>query len=270
MLTRVVTSRIGALVLALLLAAIAAALVVVYQQNHDSSLQNPHGKVSVLVATQTIDQFTPGNQVVDGKMFRVDKVTPDAAADGAITNPDDLKGLVTRNDVYPGEQLTTNQFQRSQTTSVAVKLHPDQRAIAFPVDASSGLMGQVQAGDHVDVVATFDVMPLDPRGLPLTGAQAIPLTRTIVSDALVLTAPVASSGPSSQTDSAHGPVLTLAIGTNQVNDVLFAQAKGDVWFALRPPGKSQDVGGGVVDVGAVLRGSNDATGNVLRVTGAGR
>jgi Flp pilus assembly protein CpaB len=114
------------------------------------------------------------------------------------------------------------------------------------------------------------VMPLDPRGLPLTGAQAIPLTRTIVSDALVLTAPVASSGPSSQTDSSHGPVITLAIDDNQVNDVLFAQSKGTVWFALRPPGKSQDVGGGVVDVGAVLRGSNKAGGNVLRVTGAGR
>jgi Flp pilus assembly protein CpaB len=270
MLTRVVTSRIGALVIALLLAAAAAALVVVYQQNRDSSLQNPHGKISVLVATQTIDQFTPGNQVVDGKMFRIDKVAPDAAADGAISNPDDLKGLVARNDVYPGEQLTTNQFQKSQTTSVAVKLQPDQRAIAFPVDPSSGLIGQVQAGGHVDVVATIDVMPLDPRGLPLTGAQAIPLTRTIVNDALVLTAPEATSGPASQTDSAHGPVITLAIDDKQVNDVLFAQSKGTIWFALRPPGKSQDIGGGVVDVGAVLRGSNDATGNVLRVTGAHR
>jgi pilus assembly protein CpaB len=270
MLTRVVTSRMGALVIALLLAAAAAALVVVYQQNHDSSLQNTHGKISVLVATQAIDQFTPGSQVVEGNMFRVDKVSPDAAADGAISNPDDLKGLVARNNVYPGEQLTTNQFQRSQTTSIAVKLQPNQRAIAFPVDASSGLIGQVQAGDHVDVVATFDVLPLGPNGLPLTGGQAIPLTRTVVSDALVLTAPAASSGPTSSNDSAHGAAITLAIGTNQVNDVLFAQSKGTVWFVMRPPGKSADIGGGVVDVGAVLRGSNHASGNVLRVTGAGR
>ena len=86
----------------------------------------------------------------------------------------------------------------------------------------------------------------------------------------MLTAPVASSGPSNQTDSARGPVITLAIGVNQVNDVLFAQTKATVWFTLRPPGKSQDIGGGVVDVGAVLRGSNKAGGNVLRVTGAGR
>ena len=130
-------------------------------------------------------------------MFREDKVSADAVADGAITDADQLKGMVARNDVYPGEQLTTNQFQRSDTTNVAVKLQPDQRAIAFPVDPASGLIGQLQSGDHVDVVATFDVLPVGKNGVPLTGAQAIPLTRTIVSNALVLTAPAASSGTTS-------------------------------------------------------------------------
>jgi len=270
MMTRVFTSRLGALGVALVLGVTAVLLVVVYQQNHDSTLQSSNGKVTVLVATRTIPQFTPGNQVVDGKMFRQDTVSADALADGAITNPDVLKGLVARNDVYPGEQLTTNQFQKSDTTSVAVKLAPNQRAIAFPVDPSSGLIGQVQSGDHVDVVATFDVLPLGPNGLPLTGGQAIPLTRTIVSDALVLTAPEATSGPGNGGDSAHGPTITLAIGTSDVNRVLFAQEKGSVWFALRPPGSSQNVGTGIVDVDAVLRGETQARGTVLRVTGAGR
>jgi Flp pilus assembly protein CpaB len=75
-------------------------------------------------------------------MFREDKVSAGAVADGAITDADQLKGMVARNDVYPGE-LTTNQFQRSDTTNVAVKLGPDQRAIAFPVDPASGLIGQL-------------------------------------------------------------------------------------------------------------------------------
>jgi pilus assembly protein CpaB len=270
MMTRVLTSRLGALGVALLLALTAAVLVVAYQQNRDSRAQSATGQVTVLVATRTIPQFTPGSQVVDAKMFRTDKVSADALADGAITSPDTLKGLVARNDVYPGEQLTTNQFQHSDTTSVAVKLQRDQRAIAFPVDPASGLIGQIQAGDHVDVVATFDVLPVGPNGLPLTGAQAIPLTRTIVSDALVLTPPQAGATSGSSSDSAHGPSITLAIDTNEVNAVLFAQEKGSVWFALRPPGSSQDVGSGIVDVDAVLRGVAQARGNVLRLTGAGR
>jgi pilus assembly protein CpaB len=269
MMTRVFTSRIGAFGMAIVLAVAAGALVLVYLANHDSSLQSSSGKVTVLVATRTIPQFTPGNQVVDGQMFRESSVSRDALADGAITDADQLKGLVARNDVYPGEQLTTNQFQRSDTTNVAVKLKADQRAVGFPVDPASGLIGQLQAGDHVDVIATFDVLPIGKNGLPLTGGQAIPLTRTIVSDALVLTAPQPSSGGANGGgDSAHGPSLTLAIGTDDVNRVMFAQQKGAVWFVLRPPGSSQDVGTDVVDVDAVLRGVNSARTSVLRFTGA--
>jgi pilus assembly protein CpaB len=271
MMTRVFTSRFGAAGAAIVLALAAAALVVVYMQNHDTGLKSSNGDVTVLVATRTIPEFTPANQVIDGKMFREDKVSAAAVADGAITDPDDLKGLVARNDVYPGEQLTTNQFQRSDTTSVAVKLQADQRAIAFPVDPASGMIGQLQSGDHVDVVATFDVLPVGKNGVPLTGAQAIPLTRTIVSDALVLTAPQASSTTSGgHGDSAHGPSLTLAIGTDQVNSILFAQQKGSIWFALRPPGSAKDVGDKIVDVDAVLRGVAEARTPVLRLTGANR
>lgn len=271
MMTRVLTSRFGAFGVAAVLALVAAAMVLVYVQKHDTSVQNASGQVTVLVATRTIPQFTPGNQVVDGRMFRESKVSRDALADGAITNPDSLKGLVARNDVYPGEQLTTNQFQRSQTTSVSVKLKPDQRAVSLPVDPGSGLIGQVQSGDHVDVVATFDVLPVGPTGLPITGAQAIPLTRTIVSDALVLTAPAAvAAGGASAADSSHGPDITLAIATADVNRLLFAQAKGQVWFTLRPPGSNVNVGPSVVDVDAVLRGVSSARATVLRLTGANR
>jgi pilus assembly protein CpaB len=272
MMTRVFTSRIGAFGVAGVLAVAAAALVLVYLANHDSSLQSSSGKVTVLVATRTIPQFTPGNQVVDGQMFRESSVSRDALADGAITDPDTLKGLVARNDVYPGEQLTTNQFQRSDTTNVAVKLKADQRAVGFPVDPASGLIGQLQAGDHVDVIATFDVLPIGKNGLPLTGGQAIPLTRTIVSNALVLTAPEAASSSTTghSADSAHGPSLTLAVDTNDVNRVMFAQQKGAIWFVLRPPGSAQDVGPEVVDVDAVLRGVSSARTAVLRFTGANR
>jgi Flp pilus assembly protein CpaB len=189
-------------------------------------------------------------------------VPASATADGAISNPASLNGLVARNDIYPGEQLTSNQFQRSTTTSVAVKLKPDQRAIAFPVDAAAGLTGEVQAGDHVDVVGSFDVIPVGRNGLPITGAQAIALTKTIVSDALVLQAPSASSNAT-----AADAKLTLAINVDDVSRVVFAQQKGNVWFVLRPPGTAANVSSRPIDVGAVLAGTNGAIAPVLRLTG---
>ena len=206
--TRLLSTRFGALAVAALLAVAAVGIVLVYAHKYRSSVDNANGEVSVLVANRAISQYTPGSQVVDGSMFSTRQVPADAAVDGAVSNPDQLKGLVARSDIYPGEQLTTNQFVKSNTTSPTVKLTPDQRAVAFPVDAASGLVGQVQAGDHVDVVATFDVTPIGANGLPLSGAQPIALTKTIVSDALVLDAPPAPSS----TDTGHSdPVLTLAI-----------------------------------------------------------
>jgi pilus assembly protein CpaB len=269
--TRVFSSRFGALGVAAVLAIAAVAVVLVYANNYRHSVNSATGEVTVLVATRPIDQFTPGNQVVDGTMFRTTTVPADARVDGAISNPDQLKGLVAKDNVYPGEQLTTNQFQRSDTTSVAVKLTPDQRAVAFPVDPASGLIGQVQAGDHVDVVATFDVIPVGPTGVPLAGGQPISLTRTIVSDALVLTAPsLGTIGSQGGSNAGRNPVLTLAIGVTDVNHVLFAQQKGTIWFALRPPGTTANVGSNVVDVDSVLRGVAAARTSVLRITGANR
>jgi len=264
--TRLLSTRFGALAVAALLAVAAVGIVLVYAHNYRSSVDSANGEVSVLVANRAIDQYTPGSQVVDGSMFSTRQVPADAAVDGAVSNPDQLKGLVARSDIYPGEQLTTNQFVKSSTTSPTVKLTPSQRAVGFPVDAASGLVGQVQAGDRVDVVATFDVTPIGANGLPLSGAQPIALTKTIVSDALVLNAPAASSS----TDVRSNPVLTLAIDVNDVQRALFAQEKGTIWFALRPPCSAENVKPSVLDVGAVLRGSGAAPGPVLRLTGAGR
>ena len=103
---------------------------------------------------------------------------------------------MARNDVYPGEQLTTNQFVKSDTNSVAVNLKPNQRAIDFPAEPGQGLVGRLQVGDHVDVVANFEVVPVDPAtGLPRQGGQSIPVTKTIAKDVLVLGVPDASDRP---------------------------------------------------------------------------
>ena len=261
--TRILSTRSGALAIAALLALIAAGAVLVYASKYRSSDQSSSGNIKVLVATQTIPQFTPGSQVAQSRMYRVQTVSSSAVVDGAITNPDSLNGLVARNDVYPGEQLTTNQFQRSTTTSVAVKLQPTQRAIAFPVDQASGLIGEVQAGDHVDVVASFDVIPLRHNGLPIPGAQSISLTKTLVNDALVLQAPTAG-----KTGSAGNATLTLAINVNDATRVVYAQQKGNLWFVLRPPGNAANVTTKSMDVGGVLEGANSASAPVMRLLGA--
>lgn len=256
---RVLTTRTGALTLAITLAVAAALLVVAYVKGYQSDVNGRNGEVSVLVANQTIPQLTPGNQVIEATMFRTTTVPKGSLVDGAVTKPDQLKGLVARNDVYPGEQLTTNQFVKSDTTSVSVNLKPNQRAIDFPASPGQGLVGRLQVGDHVDVVANFDVVPIDPAtGLPRVGGQSIPVTKTIAHDVLVLGVPDTSSsdsGSAATADQAKNSVLTLAINVADVQHVVFAQEKGDIYFVLRPPGSSDEVTPVIDDVRSVLRGT---------------
>src|SRR3954452_2027725 len=262
--TRVFNSRIGTLGLAALLAVAAAAIVLVYG-SRSSDNGGGTGQVTVLVANQEIADFTPGNQIADGQMFRSEKFDRDLVADGAVSDPDQLKGLVARDTIYPGEQLTANQFQKSDTTSVAVKLDRDQRAVAFPVDEAQGMVDELQVGDHVDVVGTFDVIPVGPTGLPVAGAQQIQVTRTIAQDVLVLQVPDTSSSARSK-----DKVLTLAIPVDRVQHVIFAQERAEVYFVLRPPGSSKEIPAVIDDVASVLRGATGTPRTVLSKLTGGR
>jgi pilus assembly protein CpaB len=249
--TRLLSTRFGALGLASLLAVAAAILVVVYVKGYQSNVNKSNGEVTVLVANQTIPEFTRGTQVIDAKMYRETTVPSASLVDGAVTNPDQLKGLVARNDVYPGEQITTNQFVKSDTNSVSVQVKSNQRAVDFPVEPGQGLVGRLQPGDHVDVVANFEVVPLNPQtGLPITGGQSIPVTKTIASNVLVMAIPDTSSTDANKTD-----VLTLAIDVNDVQHVVFAQEKGTIYFVLRPPGSADPIPVDKIDdVNSVLTG----------------
>jgi len=92
---RALTTRTGALTLAIILAVAAALLVVVYVKGYQSDVNSQSDGVSVLVANQTIPQLTPGDQVVEATMYRESTVPKSSLVDGAVTDPDQLKGLVS-------------------------------------------------------------------------------------------------------------------------------------------------------------------------------
>jgi hypothetical protein len=70
----------------------------------------------------------------------------------------------------------------------------------------------------------------------------------------VLNSPASDS--STTASKAEDSVLTLAINVDDVQHVVFAQEKGDVYFVLRPPGSSDDVRPVIDDVRSVLRNTN--------------
>jgi len=230
---RIFQSRGGTVVIGGLAALAAAALLLVYLAKYRDSLNNSNESVTVLVATRLIPEGTPGSQVASQHWYKQDEVQRRDLQDGAITDPSQISGKIAGSDVYPGTQLTTTEFGSAPSNSASIKLTGAERAVAIPLDAAHGAIGYVHPGDHVDILAGFNVVPLDKNGVPKQGAQQRPVMKVIAQDIQVLFVPPATS--SSDPTPSNGDILVKLPDATTASEVAFAVDNGKVWLTVRAP-----------------------------------
>ncbi len=226
---RLVSTRRGAIILSLLAAVAAGGMILAYVARYRDSVKSETTPVTVLVASKAIPKGTAGSVIANGGMYTVSTIRQSRLLDGALSDPSSLTGQVAAHDVYPGAQLTASDFASAKST-LAASLAAGQRVVTIPLDAAHGLVGQLQVGDRVDVWAGFNVIPLDARGIPISGAQARPLLRLIVPDVTVVTLSSKAGGGLAGTGNAN---VGLKLTDAQVGKVTFASDNGKIWLALR-------------------------------------
>jgi len=220
--------------IAVALAALAAILTSVYVVNYKRHVQNGEGKVTVLVAARDIPAGTSGADVVDQKMLKEQTVPRKAVVAGAISSPDQLAQYVAAQDVFEGEQVSTRRFTPPTEQGVRAQIKGTQRAYQLPGDPNQLLAGTIQAGDHVDVVGTWE----------LRGGDKV--SRVILRNLLVLRAPSGTSAAATVTSSGSGPEsVQLRVTDVQANKLIWIQKNGvsngeAYYLALRPPTNSLD------------------------------
>ena len=221
---KLLSTRGGTIAVSAFAALLAAVIFLVYLRSYQSSVDEAAQPMTVLVAKSLIEKGTPGAVLGSEGLYERTTVPRDELAEGAVADPSALKGRVAVEDIYPGEQLTTAAFTASAAESIGHKLTEDQRAIAVPVDAAHGLVGDVHAGDLVDVVGSY---LLDRNGV------RVAVVRTILQDVLVLDAPEeapkAGVGPANATSR-----ITLRMTDEEAAEVAFTADNGKVWVTLRP------------------------------------
>ena len=234
---RMMQSRGGTVFIGGLVAAVAVVLLLVYLVQYRSSLNNNNESVTVLVATKLIPQGTSGDTVASEHWFKQLEVKRGDLQDGAITDPSQITGRVAASDVYPDTQLTTTQFTTAPSDAAAVKVKGDMRAIDIPLDAATGAIGYVHAGDHVDILAGFNVIPLDANGVPKTGAQERPVLKIIAQDVPVLFVPAGvkpgDTTPTASTGGNPDNNLVVELTDAQASQVAFASQNGKLWVTVR-------------------------------------
>src|SRR3954453_16236373 len=227
--TRLISTRRGAFVLSALVATLAGAMIVLYVARYRDSVKSNAAPVTVLVASKSIASGTPGVAIADQHRYTTATISQSKLLDGAYSDASSLRGEVAAHDIYPGSQLKAADLAPA-AANLAASLAGNQRVGAGPLDAAHGLIGEIGAGDRVDVYAGFNVVALDARGVPIAGGQARPVLRLIVSDAPV----VSIAGKSSGLSGSGSSNVELKLGDRDAAKVAFASDNGKIWLSLRP------------------------------------
>ena len=225
---KVTTSRGGAIAVGIAVAVIAAILLIVYITRYKSSVDSTAAAVPVLVAKNLIPKGTPGTAVATKGLYQSTSVPTDKVQPGAISDPAALGGRLAISDIYPGAQLTLNNFTAEASGALNAQLIGKDRGVTLSIDPVRGSLANVASGDHVDIYTQ----------VTRDGRLAIQLFR---SNVIVLQAPGAAGGN-----------VVLKAETGDAANVLFASTQTTLYFVIRPASGAAPTARRLADLSTVI------------------
>jgi Flp pilus assembly protein CpaB len=251
------TYRIRNIVVAVGLALVAALLTTFYVANYKRHVQQSESTVTVYVAKHDITAGTPGADLIRSGAIQAAQAAKHSVVPGAISSPDQVRSLISRQDIYAGEQISLRRFANSAEQGVRAQLHGTLRAISIPGTPDALLAGTLRDGDHVDLIAN----------LKIGNSLAV---RNVARDVLVLRAPT-SAGSVSATKSSQGTSVLLAVHDNREEQkIWFAIENSAGWsLTLRPVANAIDSSEDVEGAVSVLR-DGVSSANASHYAGSGK
>jgi Flp pilus assembly protein CpaB len=223
------TYRVRNIAVAVGLALVAVLLTTFYVANYKRHVRQSEATVTVFVAKRDIPQGTPGPDLVKHGWLVTSKVAQRNVVPGYISNTDQVRNLITRQDIYAGEQVSLRRFAGHAELGPRVQLHGTLRAISLPGTTDELLNGTLRNGDHVDVLANLK------SGDCATCFAA----RDVARNVLVLQAPTTSIG--SKTTNTQSSVLLAVSDNRQAQKIFYAVENAAGWsLLLRPVANATD------------------------------
>ena len=214
------------------LALLAVLLTTFYVTNYKRHVQSGEEQVTVLVASKDIPVDTQGGDLLSGTWLKKVTVARRQVVPGAITSPQQVRGLIATEPIFAGEQVTTRRFGTPSERGVRAQLKGTQRVVSVTGDQFQLLAGTLRVGDHVDIVGGWEN---DSSGTTDSSAKGLgKIARVFVRDALVLSAPVTpKAGGGIGTSGTYGVELRMSDAESQRLEWMIAHGKD--WRAeLRP------------------------------------
>jgi Flp pilus assembly protein CpaB len=236
---KILATRQGTLFVGIGAAVLAGILLLVYISRYRSSLNSSAEPITVLVAKRFIHTGTSGTVIGTQDLFQITRIRRSQVSEGAVTDPAQIRDRVAVNDIYPSQQMTLADFSATTTNALPTKLTRTDRAISIPIDTTHGLVGQLQAGDHVDVYVGMNF-------------NSKPIIKLLKSNVEVLSVPAAAVGGLGS--SSGGSTATLKISTTLAPRIAYAADNGRLWLIMRPQSGATPSKSALVDARATLFG----------------
>lgn len=260
---KLIATRRGTIVLSIIAAAVAAGLVLVYVSRYRNSVSQTGQPVTVLVAKAAIPKGTSGTIIAEKVLYTATTYRQSQVLNGAFSDPSSLRGEVAAKDIAVGSQLTASDFAPA-STNISSTVTGDQRIVSIPFGAANGLAGELQAGDHVDVYAGFNVVPVNRSGVAVKGGQSRAVVRRVLEDITV----VGVGGKTSGVLASGNADISFRVTDDQAAELQFAAQNGTLWLALRPSAGAKSSPPSIVSMETLLLGVPPKT--ILNSLGARR
>ena len=224
--------------LALILATLATAGVFMYSRGVKEDVQTGGTMVPVVVTKVDIPARSDMDQLIKDDQFRIIQVPASVVVNGAVTSVDQLAGKNNSVAILAGEQIPAARIS-GNVPGGALAIPEGMQAITVSLDASRGVAGAINAGDHVTIYSTFKDAPR--KGGTVNETVTTALVPTV--ELLAVFRPLASStfGDDESTSSEQLPgslTVTVALTPEDTQRFVFSMESGSTWFGLLPPDES--------------------------------
>lgn len=121
-------------------------------------------RIKVMVAIQNISQ----GQAIDPAAVEQREFEQSQVPAEAVLNPADLAGKLAATDIAQGQILRASMITDKQTIvekgiHASFLIPPGKVAVPFPLDEMSSVAYALQAGDHIDMLISFQYVNVDPE-----------------------------------------------------------------------------------------------------------
>ncbi|GAA4283036.1 hypothetical protein GCM10022261_05670 [Brevibacterium daeguense] len=219
-----VSRRILAAVAAVLLAGVGALLVFAYVAGAEQRALARLDPVEVYVISEPVPTGTPAEAL--GETVTVKSLPAEAVVPGAVTDLDELSGLVTVTDLQPGEQLLAARFAVPSDATVVVP--EGMHEVSFLLDSQRVLGGNLTPGATVGVFVSGGDDP----------ATRLEIAHVLITRVQGGLAPPAEPKDGETDEPAPAPMpeggvmVTMALHPKDVEAVVFAAEYESIWLSL--------------------------------------